>query len=118
MSAAIPVNQAKIDRKALSAIFSLTVAGTLTICAPTMSPSFQPKPFTLPYSFIISAGALSGVLWHSKQLLSSTLIGALTNRDGPLGVSRFPINSVLAGFLRKIPRLLPNLPSDPADWSD
>jgi hypothetical protein len=44
----IPISHQKIDRKALSASFSVSAAGTLTIWAPTISPDCQPNPFALP----------------------------------------------------------------------
>ena len=72
----IPANQIRMALSALSANSSGFFAGTLTICAPITSLNFQPKPLTAPYSFTISVGAFSGVLWQIRQLLSSTRIGA------------------------------------------
>lgn len=45
---AIPISHQKIDWKALLASFSVSAAGTVTICAPTISPDCQPNPFALP----------------------------------------------------------------------
>ena len=47
--------------------------GTETIWAPTVSPTFQPKPLTEPYFSIMGLGATEGMEWHSMQVSSVTM---------------------------------------------
>ena len=73
-------------------------AGTYTICDPTTSSIFQPKPLAPPYILIMLAGAAEGMLWHSRQLADLMRIGrAVKNMLRPL-TSRKPVCSGSFGF--------------------
>ena len=58
------------------------------------------KPVVSSVKLDHSGGALSGVLWHSRQLTLLTLIGRARKSAVPVGDSRVLMNSVCVGFPR------------------
>src|SRR3954452_2569679 len=67
-----PASAPAISQRTCCALAKGTESGTLTIWAPMISLSFQPKPFCRPYAAIIAWGAASGVSWQRRQFLVTT----------------------------------------------
>src|SRR5580765_7880417 len=76
-----------------------TDIGTDTICAATTSFDFHPKPFALPYTASIDAGAADARLWHSRHGAVAT-IGLARYNERPLAESRSPVISFCSGCSR------------------
>src|SRR5579862_3869809 len=88
-------------RKVRLAMASGTVMGTETICAPMISPAFQPKPLALPYRRIMAGGAALGDEWHCRQG-SLAVRGRAYHKDLPRDEERSPHDSFVPGLLRKL----------------
>ena len=95
-----PASAPAISQRTCCALAKGTESGTVTIWAPMISLSFQPKPFCRPYAATIAWGAASGVSWQRRQFLVTTR-GWDKFRTRPPWVSRSVTNSVLVGLLRK-----------------
>ena len=94
-----PSSEPMKTRNVPSARASANVSGICMICAPMISPAFQPKPPALPYLAIIVGGASSAVSWQRRHC-APAFNGLATNSMRPLGVSRCPNSGALTAPLR------------------